>query len=375
MEEFTRGVAAVKFIYFLLCEEDEMKRNVKRAALLVCAALACTGAVFGAGKSDAAAAGQDTLKIQLKWLPQAQFMGYYVADAKGYYADENLAVNIIPGGGDITETAAVYSGQVDVGVTWVSNLIVARANGLDLIDVAQIYQRSGLVLVTKKDSGVVKGADINAGTTVGNWMGGNEYEIKALLAKLGMPDKSLIQQGFDMNDFDNGNITAASAMTYNELGLVKNSYEGALGYGDGVNVIDMNDEGVAMLEDCMFVKESWAKANEDKLVRFIRASIKGWKYACENPNEAAQIVFQAGSSVSQPHQEYMAAEVARLVTVDTSGKAVSPESLGAFDEAAFQRTLAETQAYAGLSDSGAAAKLKALTTADIYTDVYLKAAK
>ncbi|MDR2158922.1 MAG: ABC transporter substrate-binding protein [Treponema sp.] len=352
-----------------------MEKKVKGAALLVFMALLCTGTVFGGAKSEAAAGGRDTLKIQLKWLPQAQFMGYYVADAKGYYADENLAVEIIPGGGDITETAAVYSGQVDVGVTWVSNLIVARANGLDLIDVAQIYQRSGLVLVTKKDSGVVKGADINAGTGVGNWMGGNEYEIKALLAKLGMPDKSLIQQGFDMNDFDNGNITAASAMTYNELGLVKNSYEGALGYGDGVNVIDMNDEGVAMLEDCMFVKESWAKANQDKLVRFIRASIKGWKYACENPNEAAQIVFRAGSSVSQPHQEYMAAEVAKLVTVDTNGKTVPPENLGAFDEAAFQRTLAETQAYAGLSDSGAAAKLKALTTADIYTDVYLKAAK
>jgi NitT/TauT family transport system substrate-binding protein len=352
-----------------------MEKNVKRTALSVIAALLCAGAVFAGGKSEAAAAGgQDTVRIQLKWLPQAQFMGYYVAAAKGYYGDENLAVEIIPGGGDITETAAVYSGQVDVGVTWVSNLIVARANGLDLVNVAQIYQRSGLVLVAKKDSGIGKGADINAGTKVGNWMGGNEYEIKALLAKLGMPDKSLVQQGFDMNDFDNGNIAAASAMTYNELGLVKNSYEGALAYGDGVNVIDMNDEGVAMLEDCMFVKESWARANQDKLARFIRASIKGWKYACENPKEAAQIVFQAGSSVSQPHQEYMAAEVAKLVTVDTKGNAVPLDRLGAFDEAAFRTTLEETQAYAGLSDSSAAAKLKALTAAEIYDSSYWREA-
>ena len=354
-----------------------MQRNVKRVALLVLAALLCAGVVFARGNGEAATGGQDAgrdaIRIQLKWLPQAQFMGYYVAAAKGYYADENLAVDIIPGGGDITETAAVYSGQVDVGVTWVSNLIVARANGLDLINVAQVYQRSGLVLVTKKESGIVRGADIKAGTSVGNWMGGNEYEIKALLSKLGMPGKSLVQQGFDMNDFDNGNITAASAMTYNELGLVVNPYEGALGYGSGVNIIDMNDEGVAMLEDCMFVKESWAKANPDKLARFIRASLKGWKYACENPKEAAQIVFQAGSSVSQPHQEYMAAEVAKLVTVDTKGNAVSLDNLGGFDEAAFQTTLAETQAYAGLSDSSAAAKLRALTTADIYTDVYWKA--
>jgi NitT/TauT family transport system substrate-binding protein len=206
-------------------------------------------------------------------------------------------------------------------------------------------------------------------------MGGNEYEVKALLTKLGMPDKSLIQQGFDMNDFDNSSIAAASAMTYNELGLVINPYEGALGYGDNVNIIDMNDEGVAMLEDCMFVKESWAKANQDKLVRFIRATLKGWKYSCENPKEAAQIVFQAGSSVSQPHQEYMAAEVAKLVTIDTRGGRVSLDNLGAFDQTAFLTTLAEAQAYAGLSDSNAAAKLKSLTVTDIYTDTYWKAAK
>ena len=361
-----------------------MKKKVRRAALLVLAALCCAGTAFAVGRSEAGAsggqtAGQDTgqsaIKIQLKWLPQAQFMGYYVAEAKGYYADENLKVELIPGGGDITETAAVYSGHVAVGVTWVSNLIVARANGLNLINVAQVYQRSGLVLVTKKESGIARGADIKAGTSVGNWMGGNEYEIKALLSKLGMPDKSLIQQGFDMNDFDSGAIAAASAMTYNELGLVVNAYEGAMGYGEAVNIINMNTEGVAMLEDCMFVKESWAKANADKLSRFIRASLKGWKYACENPKEAAAIVFRAGSSVSAPHQEYMAAEVAKLVTVDTRGKAVSLDNLGAFDEAAFQTTLAETQAYAGLSDSSAAAKLKALTTADIYTDVYWKAAR
>ena len=353
-----------------------MTKKLRRTALLVLAALWCVGTAFAVGRGEAeTSGGPDTIRIQLKWLPQAQFMGYYVAAAKGYYAEENLKVEIIPGGGDITETAAVYSGQVDVGVTWVSNLIVARANGLDLINVAQVYQRSGLVLVTKKESGIARGADIKADTKVGNWMGGNEYEIKALLSKLGMPDKSLIQQGFDMNDFDNGNITAASAMTYNELGLVVNAYEGALGYGDAVNIIDMNTEGVAMLEDCMFVKESWAKANADKLSRFIRASLKGWKYACENPKEAAQIVFQAGSSVSAPHQEYMAAEVAKLVTVDTTGKAVGLDNLGGFDEAAFKTTLAETQAYAGLSDSSAAAKLRALTTADIYTDVYWKAAK
>lgn len=337
--------------------------------------------LFFLGPQNAAANGEketgsgaklDEITIQLKWLPQAQFMGYFVAAAKGYYAAEGLKVNIVPGGGDITETSAVYSGQVNVGVTWVSNLIVARANGLDLVNVAQIFQRSGLVLVTKKESGLAAGKNITNATKVGNWMGGNEYEIKALFSVLPGVDnnKSLIQQGFDMNDFDKGNITAASAMTYNELGLVTNSYEGALGYGSRVNVIDMNVEGVAMLEDCMFVKESWAKANRDKLVRFIRASLKGWKDACENPKEAARIVFEAGSSVSQPHQEYMASEVAKLVTVDTKGKPVPLASLGAFDLEALESTLTKTQAYAGLTDSSKAAVLRALTVSDIYDSSY-----
>jgi NitT/TauT family transport system substrate-binding protein len=328
---------------------------------------------FAGGRADKdSGAKPDEITIQLKWLPQAQFMGYYVAAARGYYEAEGLKVNIIPGGGDITETNAVYSGQVDVGVTWVSNLIVARANGLDLINVAQIYQRSGLALVAKKDSGIASGRDITNATRVGNWMGGNEYEIKALFSVLdGVDnDKPLIQQGFDMNDFDNGNITAASAMTYNELGLVVNSYEGALGYGDRVNVIDMNTEGVAMLEDCMFVKESWARENRDKLVRFIRASLKGWQDACANPDEAAEIVFQAGSSVSAPHQRYMAAEVAKLATVDTKGNPVPLDRLGGFDVSALESTLAKTRSYAGLTDSSKNAVLQALTVNQIYDPSY-----
>lgn len=343
------------------------------AALCTVAAVNLSAGGQQAASGSASGTGaKEPISIQLKWLPQSQFMGYYVAAARGYYEDEGLAVTIIPGGGDITETAAVYSGQVDVGVTWVANLIVARANGLDLVDVAQVYQRSGLVLVTKKASGIAKGADITNSTKVGNWMGGNEYEIKALFSVLPGVDnaKPLIQQGFDMNDFDNGNITAASAMTYNELGLVRNSYEGALGYGDSVNVIDMNAEGVAMLEDCMFVRESWAKTNKDKLVRFIRASLRGWREAVANPAEAARIVFEAGSSVSGPHQRYMAEEVAKLVSIDTNGNAVSADRLGAFDRAALESTLAKTKSYAGLTDSSKNAVLQSLSVNQIYDASY-----
>jgi len=334
--------------------------------------------MLGAATLGLTACSKPDIIIQLKWLPQAQFMGYYVADAKGYYKDEGLKVEIRAGGGDVTETAAVNNRSVHVGVTWVSNLITARANGMDLINVAQIYQSSGLVLVSKTAKGLATADDLTAGTVVGNWGFGNEYEVLALLNSKGINKTSmtqLSQQDFTMDQFDDGSIDAASAMTYNELGLVKNNYEGALGYGDAVNVIDMNSNGVAMLEDCMFVKESWAAANEEKLVKFIRASIKGWVYACANPAEAAQIVFEAGSSVSPEHQAYMAAEVAKLVTKNMSGATVSNANIGIMEQAAFEQTLSIMKQYAVLADSAANAALQSMTAASIYDTKYWTAAK
>ena len=132
---------------------------------------------------------------------------------------------------------------------------------------------------------------------VGNWGLGNEYEIKALLTKYGLPTDYL-SQAFDMDGFDDDSITLASAMTYNELGLVVNDYDGGYGYGDSVGTIDMNDEGVAMLEDCLFTTKEFAEKYPETVKAFIYASYKGWKYACENPEEAAEIVYDNGSSVS-----------------------------------------------------------------------------
>ena len=140
---------------------------------------------------------------------------------------------------------------------------------------------------------------------VGNWGLGNEYEIQALLTKYGKSTDYLVQS-FDMDGFDDDSITLASAMTYNELGLVVNDYEGGYGYGDTVGTIDMNDQGVAMLEDNIFCTKEFAKNNPNTVKAFLSASLKGWEYACENPDEAAQIVFEAGSSVSTDHQKYIA---------------------------------------------------------------------
>lgn len=207
---------------------------------------------------------------------------------------------------------------------------------------------------------------------VGNWGLGNEYEVQALLAKYGQPT-TFLSQNFDMDGFDDDSITLASAMTYNELGLVVNDYDGGYGYGDKVGYIDMNDEGVAMLEDNIFCTKAFAQANPNTVEAFLAASMKGWEYACANPDEAANIVYNYGSSVSSEHQAYMANEVKKLVETDTEGKPVT--DYGNMDETAMEQTLELAKTYIKLDDSTAAAKLQELTLDDIRDTSYLAAAK
>lgn len=203
---------------------------------------------------------------------------------------------------------------------------------------------------------------------VGNWGLGNEYEIQALLSKYGQ-STDYVSMDFTMDQFDTDAITLASAMTYNELGLVVNDYDGGYGYGDKVGIIDMNDQGVAMLEDMIFCTKSFAQNNPNTVRAFVSASLKGWKYACENPEEAAEIVYKAGSSVSSDHQAHMAKEVKKLVETDTKGKTVT--NYGNMDEEALQQTLDLAKKYIKLDDSAAAEKLSKLTLDDIRDSSYL----
>ena len=203
---------------------------------------------------------------------------------------------------------------------------------------------------------------------VGNWGLGNEYEVQALLAKNNQLT-TYLSQAFDMDGFDDDSITLASAMTYNELGLVVNSYDGGYNYGDKVGVIDMNKEGVAMLEDNIFCTKAFAKQNPNTVKAFLYASLKGWKYACENPKEAAEIVYKYGSSVSADHQAYMASEVKKLVETDMYGNAVT--DIGKMDEKAMQQTLDLAKKYIKLDDAAAAAKLKTITLNDIRDGAYI----
>lgn len=207
---------------------------------------------------------------------------------------------------------------------------------------------------------------------VGNWGLGNEYEVLALLAKYDLPTEYL-SQDFTMDGFNDDSIILASAMTYNELGLVQNDYDGGYAYGDSIGIIDMNEQGVAMLEDNIFCTKEFAVENPETVKAFLYASFKGWEYAVANPEEAAEICYEYGSSVSAEHQVYMAVEVAKLVSTDTSGNMVS--DIGNMDEGAMEQTLSIAKQYVMLDDTEANEKLQATTLDDIRDTSFITAAK
>lgn len=229
---------------------------------------------------------------------------------------------------------------------------------------------SSAAATTKSSADIIKAA---AGQgKVGNWGLGNEYEVLALLAKYEQPT-SYLSQDFTMDGFDDDSILLASAMTYNELGLVKNSYEGGYKYGDSVKFIDMNDEGVAMMEDNIFTTKAFAAKNPETVKAFLYASLKGWEYAMKNPEEAAEICYEYGSSVSPDHQKYMAKEVAKLVETDTKGNKVT--DIGNMDDAAMQQTLDIAKKYVKLDDANANTKFQATTLDDVRDKKFIEAAK
>ena len=292
-------------------------------------------AAFAAGGAQAA----DDVTLQLKWVTQAQFAGYYVAKAKGFYDEEGLNVTIKPGGPDIAPSQVIAGGGADVVIDWMPSALAAREKGLALVNIAQPFAASGMMLTCLKETGIKTSADF-ADKTLGVWFYGNEYPFLSWMSQLGLKTDgsaggvTVLKQGFNVDPLLQKQAACISTMTYNEYWQVIEA---------GVKAEDLvtfkyQDEGVATLEDGLYVLEDNLKdpAFEDRMVRFVRASMKGWKYAEANSDEAAMIVLENDETGAQTeaHQKTMMAEVAKL----TAG------SNGALDVAAAEKTVATLMA-------------------------------
>jgi NitT/TauT family transport system substrate-binding protein len=285
---------------------------------------------FAASVAQAA----DDVSLQLKWVTQAQFAGYYVALDKGFYKDEDLNVTIKPGGPDIAPAQVIAGGGADVVLDWMPSALASREKGLDLVNIAQPFKTSGMMLTCRKDAGVSSPADF-AGKTLGVWFFGNEYPFLSWMSKLGLKTDgsdggvTVLKQGFNVDPILQGQAACVSTMTYNEYWQI---IDAGLKPDDLV-VFKYEDQGVATLEDGMYVLGENLKdaAFKDKMVRFVRASMKGWKWAEANPDDAAMIVLDndASGAQTEEHQKRMMGEIAKL----TAG------SNGALDPADFQRTV------------------------------------
>ncbi len=276
----------------------------------------------------------DDVTLQLKWVTQAQFAGYYVAQAKGYYEAEGLNVTIKPGGPDIAPEQVIAGGGADVIVDWMPAALAAREKGLALVNIAQPFKHSGLMLTCLKESGVSTPEDFK-GKTLGVWFFGNEYPFLSWMSKLGLKTDggadgvTVLKQGFNVDPLLQKQAACISTMTYNEYGQVLDAGIKA----DDLVTFKYEDEGVATLEDGLYAMEDKLKdpAFEDKMVRFVRASMKGWKDAEADPDAAAAIVLENDETGAQTeaHQKFMMGEVAKL----TAG------SNGALDPADYDRTV------------------------------------
>ena len=326
-----------------------------------------SGAAGGGGvATNAACATTTKVKLQLQWVAQSQFAGYYAAKDQGLWAKECLDVTIVEGGVDIVPQTQLATGAVDFAIAWVPKALASRDEGAKITDIGQIYQRSGTLQVSWKDSGITTAAGL-AGKKVGNWGFGNEFELFAGLQKAGVDPKSgvtLVQQQFDMSALLGKQIDAAQAMVYNEYAQVleqKNPATGALYQPSDLSVINWNDEGTAMLQDAIWAdteKLKSDKAYQDTAVKLLKGAMAGWISCRDTFQPCVDIVLKNGPTLGASHQAWQLAKVNELVWP-------APAGIGVVDKTAWDQTV---------SVATSQKVVKAAPDADAYTNAYAQKA-
>lgn len=272
---------------------------------------------FALALSASSALAADKLTLQLKWVTQGQFAGYYVAKDKGFYDEVDLEVDIKPGGPDVAPPQVIAGGGADVVVDWMPSALATREKGVPLVNIAQPFKTSGMMLTCRKDTGITKPEDFK-GKTLGVWFGGNEYPFLSWMNHLGYKTDggedgvTVLKQGFNVDPLIQKQADCISTMTYNEYWQVIDAGIPA----EELVVFPYEDQGVSTLEDGLYVLEKSLEdpAMVDKLARFVKASMKGWDYARENPDEAAEIILEndATGAQTEKHQQRMVMEISKL---------------------------------------------------------------
>lgn len=324
-----------------------MKRKFLSSLVASCLAIALLATGCGAKTGTSSTSGSSTaaksteapakltpVKLQLKWLPQAQFMGFYVAAAKGYYKEQGIDIQILPGGPDIIPANQVAVGAADFAISNLYSLLPFLEQGYPLTEIAQVFQKNSFRLVSLKKNNINGVQDLK-GKKVGAWLGTGDYLLYAMLDKYGLnkdKDLTVAKQDYTMDGLLKGTFDVASAQSYNEYLVL---LESGIPASD-INVIDVNKEGVAMLEDAILANTEWLAKNKDTAAKFLKASIKGWADAAKDPEGAAKIVWEKvdQSSTTLNHQTGMAKEVAKIVVPE----GFDPAKIGYMDPALIKQT-------------------------------------
>jgi NitT/TauT family transport system substrate-binding protein len=321
-------------------KREHMTRRRHGRWLVVPALLLVVAACGGDDDTDGTDAAGDTgavectepdqVRLQLQWVAQSQFAGYFAALDEGMYEDECLEVTILEGAVEIAPQTVLATGGAEFALAWVPKVLVSREAGADLVNIAQVFERSGTLMVAFADSGIESVEDF-AGKNVGNWGFGNEFELTAAIAEAGITDDvSLVAQDFTMNALLNGEIDVAEAMTYNEYAQVleaENPDTGELYQPEDLNVIDFNEVGTAMLQDAVWAESSWLADNEDVAERFLRASFRGWVFCRDNFDACVDIVLNHGTTLGESHQRWQLNEINALIWPATNGIGVMNQEL------------------------------------------------
>ena len=239
---------------------------------------------------------------------------------------------------EIVPQQMVLAGAAEFGLGWAPKVLASNERGANLVNIAQISQRSATLQVSFADAGIEAVEDLR-GMRVGSWGFGNEHELFAAMRAVGInPDNTghvtIVQQPYDMSLLLNGELDAAQAMSYNEYAQLLetvNPDTGELYQPEDLNVIDFNDVGTAMLQDHVFVNADWlAEAgNEDIAVAFLKASFRGWIHCRDYPDECIELVLERGSNLGESHQRWQLNEFNKLIWPSPAGIGVMDEDLWA----------------------------------------------